>query len=486
MKNLQIFPWNDNLATGLTDIDQQHRRLVELLNLLADHIVYQSDLPALNQVFDELANYAAYHFTTEEAVWKETLPGDDWEISHRASHASFITEVQRLRAEEGIKPIGAIVEDVLSFLTHWLAFHILDSDKRMAIAVQAIRQGMSIDDAKRHAEQTMNGALKVLVETVLGMYQHLSSRTLQLMREIIARQKMEARLRLAANVFDNTQESICIVDGGGLIVEANPAFCHITQCDHDEIVGRPLAEMKQGLADDRSLASILETATTIGHWRGELWSRARSGEPYVEWLTLSAVRDETGKLVNYVAVFSNVEQLIQREQAFRHMANHDALTGLPNRVLLNDRLELALANAERHGQFLAVCYMDLDGFKPVNDTFGHKVGDEVLKELARRLKGLLRSNDTVARLGGDEFVFLLGGLSGIEQCCSLLERILATVQEPIVVAGATARVSASIGVSLFPLHGTRGEELLQRADQAMYQAKGSGKARYRLYQPSEA
>jgi diguanylate cyclase (GGDEF)-like protein len=193
------------------------------------------------------------------------------------------------------------------------------------------------------------------------------------------------------------------------------------------------------------------------------------------------VHNEQGELVNYVAVFSNVGQLLEREQAMKHMANHDILTGLPNRVLLGDRLELALANAERLGESLAVCFLDLDGFKPVNDFFGHAAGDEVLKILSQRLKGLLRSNDTVARFGGDEFVILVGALHHPEDYRTFLDRVLATINQPIEVAGGVVQVSASIGVSLFPDNGTHAAELLQHADEAMYQAKRAGKSRYQLY-----
>jgi diguanylate cyclase (GGDEF)-like protein/hemerythrin-like metal-binding protein/PAS domain S-box-containing protein len=482
MDNIEIFPWTENLKTGLPEIDEQHRRLVELLNLLASHVAYRADLPTLTSIFDQLAQYAVYHFSSEEAVWHESFPGDAWETAHTLMHQYFVAEVQRLRSEEGSNATEEVVEDVLSFLCHWLVFHILDSDKRMARAVLAVRAGYGVDEAKLQAERGMSGAVKVLVETVLSMYQTLSSRTLQLMKEISARQKVEAKLRLAAKVFDNTLESICIVDAAGLIVEANPAFCKASQRSYEQVVGQALAVLKTGLGDALVSASIWQSVKQAGHWSGELWSRAASGEPYVEWLTLSAVRNEQGELENYVAVFSNVGQLLQRQRTMEHMANHDALTGLPNRLLLNDRLEVAVANAERLGEWLAVCFLDLDGFKRINDLFGHAIGDEVLRAVSLRLKGLLRRNDTVARLGGDEFVILIGALHGPEECWPFLDRVLATIKQPIEVAEGVVEASASIGVSLFPNDGSHPDELLQRADEAMYQAKGAGKSCYQLYQ----
>ncbi len=480
MEMVEIFPWNANLETGLPQVDDQHRRLVQLLNLLAGHVAHRADLPTLASIFDQLTQYAGYHFTSEEALWREALGDDAWVREHAAMHRGFVAEVERLRAEEGRKPVAEVVEDVLSFLCHWLAFHILDSDKRMAKAVLAVRDGNPVDEAKRLAERDMGGAVKLLVETVLGMYETLSSRTLQLMKEVIARQQVEARLRLAADVFDNTRESICITDAEGRIVEANPAFCQAAGRDYEELPGQRLDVIKSGLAGEAG-AALWRATKESGHWSGELWNRAASGEPYVEWLTLSAVRDDQGELANYVAVFSGVGQLLQREQAMAHLASHDALTGLPNRLLLADRLKLALANAERLEEFLAVCFLDLDGFKPVNDLFGHAVGDEVLKVIAVRLQNLLRGADTVARLGGDEFVILVGGLRRVDDCRAFLDRVLATIKEPIEVAGGTAQLSASIGVSVFPDDGRQADDLLKRADEAMYRAKAEGKSRYQFY-----
>ncbi len=484
MDTVEIFPWNENLETGLPEIDAQHRRLVQLLNLLASHIAYLTDLPALDNIFDELADYAVYHFSSEEAVWHEFLTGDQWEKGHRTLHQDFVTEVQRLKAEGSNKPSEEVAEEVLSFLCHWLAFHILDSDKRMAKAVLAVRDGCSVEEAKQRAELGMSGAVKVLVETVLSMYETLSNRTLHLMKEIIARQKAEAKLRLAANVFDHTLESIGIVDPDGIIVEANPAFCASTGLSYDDVIGQPLSRFKTSLGDEA--AFVWAAAEQSGHWSGELSSRSSSGALYHEWLTLSAVRNEQGALVNYVAVFSNVEQLLKRERILEHMANHDGLTGLPNRLLLADRMELALATAERQGERLAVCFVDLDGFKPINDAFGHATGDQVLKIVAERLKALLRGSDTVARMGGDEFVILVGGLKQAGDCQAFLERLQQTIDSPIPVANGIVRVSASIGVSVFPHDGSDADELLKHADEAMYLAKRAGKARFVLYSGKES
>lgn len=482
MNSFEVFPWSDNFETGIPLVDEQHKRLVHLLNILASHLAYQSDLPALNNVFNELAEYAAYHFQTEENIWHEYFPGDAWESGHRQVHESFVAEVFRLKNEETTKSPHEVVEDVLSFLTHWLAFHILESDKHMAKVVLAMQSGMPLEQAKQHADQEMSGAMKVLIETVLSMYDNLSVRTMQLMREVIERQKAEAKLKLAANAMENTLEAICITDAGASIIDVNPAFCQTTQCSYDAVLGKSLKALKSGLEDDKLASAIWGAVAEKGHWSGEIWSRSPSGEIDAEWLTLSAIKNEQGEVSNYVGVFSNISRLIQQQQKLERIANHDALTGLPNRMLLSDRMELSIAHAERTRSLLAVCYLDLDGFKQVNDRLGHAAGDHLLREIAQRLLAVMRGNDTVARLGGDEFVILFGDLKRTEDCAELLDRILQEIARPVTIEGASASVTASIGVTIFPEDVGKSEVLLHHADQAMYLAKQQGKSGYYIYE----
>lgn len=480
---VEVFPWNKNFETGIARIDKQHKRLVQLLNLLASHLAYQSDMPTLNNIFNELAEYAAYHFEMEEQVWHRYIPGDAWEAQHRAVHSSFVSAVFKLKEEENVKPLHKVVEDILSFLTHWLAFHILESDKRMAKVVLAVQSGLPVDQAKELAEKEMSGALKVLIETILTMYDNLSARTLQLMREVIERQKAEAKLRLAANVFSTTLDAICITDPAVVVIEANPAFFQATQYAEDEVLGKNLKELKSGLEDEKVSSAIWKTVLEKGHWSGEIHSRAKSGEVEAEWLTLSSIKDEEGAVSNYVGVFSNVAYLIKRQRKLERMAHHDALTGLPNRLLLSDRLELAMARAERSQDYLAVCYLDLDGFKPVNDRLGHAAGDCLLREIARRLKESVRGNDTVARLGGDEFVLLFTELHKPHDFMGFLDRVLHEVERPVQIdnEAASVTVTASVGITLFPSDDGDPATLLHHADTAMYQAKRAGKGCYRIY-----
>ncbi|QFY43420.1 diguanylate cyclase [Candidatus Methylospira mobilis] len=477
-----IFPWNDSFKLGILLVDQQHERLAGLVNILANHLIYNADVPALSAVFNELADYAVYHFHTEETIWHQSVPDDSWETRHKDVHDSFIEEVSRLRAGYGGKPLDEAVPDILSFLTNWLAFHILDSDKRMAKLVRATQSGLPLEEAKRLTSHEMSGAIKALIEALLSMYQTLSCRTLQLLTEIVERQKAEVKLRLASSVFDNTLEAICITDADGIIIDANPAFSHITQYAHDKVLGNSLDTLMLGAESDAfDIANVWQAAREEGHWNGEIRSRCRSGGVKAGWLTLSAVKDERGNICNFVAVFSCVEQLIKRQHEMEFMVNHDALTQLPNRLLMTDRLELAIAHAERSHEYLAVCFLDLDGFKAVNDVFGHAAGDCLLQEIARRFSRASRRNDTVARVGGDEFVILLNGLRRSVDCCLYMDKLLDEIEQPVLIKNDIIRVSASIGIALFPDDGNSAEALLRHADQAMYRSKKSGKAGYCFY-----
>jgi len=187
MQSPDIFPWNENFATGIPIIDEQHRQLVYLINLLASHLTDQSDLTALNDVFNQLAEYADYHFQTEERIWHEYFPGDSWETSHKKTHESFIESVINLKAEEKTKSFHEVVEDALLFLTQWLAYHILYTDMRMAKVALRIQSGASFVSAKQ-AEPEMESGIKLLIQNILQMYESLASRTLELSREINVRQ----------------------------------------------------------------------------------------------------------------------------------------------------------------------------------------------------------------------------------------------------------------------------------------------------------
>jgi diguanylate cyclase (GGDEF)-like protein/PAS domain S-box-containing protein len=299
--------------------------------------------------------------------------------------------------------------------------------------------------------------------------------------DITEKQNAEERLRLTAKMFENTLDGVIIADSGGTILEVNDAFCTITGYTREEAIGQNPRFLRSGLQDAAFYKAMWRSIGETGHWRGEIWNRRKNGESLAELLTISAVTGADGKVSHYVGVASDITQVKQHAKQLEHIAHFDALTDVPNRVLFADRLHQALAHSKREGSILAVCYLDLDGFKLINDTMGHEAGDRVLIEVTRRIKATIRGDDTVARLGGDEFAVLLQGLRATEECSASLNRLLEAISHPIEIKGQLFEVSASIGVALFPGDDLDADTLLRHADQAMYSAKQAGKNRYHLY-----
>ncbi|MGZ5049573.1 MAG: bacteriohemerythrin [Methylobacter sp.] len=484
MLSTEIFPWNENFETGFSEIDAQHRYLVDLLNRLVQCIAYGQAQIDILQVFDELANYAVYHFSAEETIWRQYLDEgeDDLATTHCLAHKQFLTEVGKLRSNLEAQDISLIMKEVISFLVHWLAFHILHTDKHFSKIVFALQKGATLSEAKEAADFAMSGAMRVLIETVLKMYDSLSSKTLELMCEMAARQRAEDRLRLSQKVIEITQDAIFVTDNKCRVIDTNPAFCAIVERENDAILGAKVQELLPHLFTDGQEEAILKMATDKGHWSGEIVGRNANNQTDAVWFTFSAIKDQTGNLTHFAGILSSITPLIEKQHKLTNAANHDMLTGLPNRRLLIDRMDQALFRCKRNGRKLAVCFMDLDGFKRINDDFGHEAGDEVLRTVASRLTACLRDTDTVARLGGDEFVLLFEeNLSTENHFEVLMDRVLQTISQPVRFKDRLAQVTASIGVTFYPEDKSSIDELLLHADHAMYQAKRRGKSVYHLF-----
>ena len=299
----------------------------------------------------------------------------------------------------------------------------------------------------------------------------------------LERQVLEERQRLAASVFANAHEGIMITDIGGRIVEVNPTFSELTGYARDEAIGQSAGLLNSGHHDDTFYREMWRAIRADGHWRGEVWNRKKSGEIFVELLTISAVRGPSQKITHFVGIFSDITLLKEHQQRLEHLAHYDALTQLPNRMLLADRLQLSMAKTERSQKLLAVCYLDLDGFKPVNDDFGHATGDHLLIEVAQRLRHCMRAGDTASRLGGDEFVLLFSDIEDVHECDRAVSRVLATLATPFAINSHNIQISASVGVTLYPTDGADADTLMRHADQAMYVAKQAGRNRYHLFDP---
>ena len=303
-----------------------------------------------------------------------------------------------------------------------------------------------------------------------------------LVQDMTEIRRKDEQLRLAASVFTHAREGITIANADGIIIDVNEAFTRITGYPREEVIGQTPRVLKSGRQDAAFYADMWRSLTEAGHWSGELWNRRKNGEVYAELLTISAVRDERGDTRHYMALFADITAIKEHQSQLEHIAHFDALTHLPNRLLLADRLQQAMAQTQRRGTQLAVVYLDLDGFKDVNDQHGHDAGDQLLIALATAMKDTLREGDTLARMGGDEFVAVLIDLDGIESCRRMLTRLLGAASSPVHLGAITLRCSASLGATFYPqAQNIEPDQLLRQADQAMYQAKMAGKNRYQFF-----
>lgn len=288
-------------------------------------------------------------------------------------------------------------------------------------------------------------------------------------------------LQLMAKVFEHSLDGISITDGDGKILRVNPAFSAITGYSPEEVMGQTPRILKSDRHDDDYYRRMWGAILSEGQWEGEIWNRRKNGEAYPEWLSISSITNEAGEPTHYVAVFHDISEIKRSEELMKHQAYHDALTGLPNRLLLLDRLKVAMNHSRRTGDRLALLYLDVDNFKTVNDSLGHSVGDLLLMSFAHRLKNLLREQDTVARLGGDEFVVMVEDAEGESSAVAVGERILDSLGAPFMVKGHELYVTASVGITIFPEDGDTPDALIKNADLAMYRAKETGKNNCQLF-----
>lgn len=293
--------------------------------------------------------------------------------------------------------------------------------------------------------------------------------------EVTDLKEIEAQLKLAACVFDSTLDGIMITDCNGIILSVNPAFSKITGYKAEDVIGLTPRVLKSYRQSQEFYISMWKRIITQGQWYGEIWNRRKNGDVFLERMTISMVRDEQGKPLRYVSVFNDITDLWHKDEHLKHLAFYDALTDLPNRTLLMERLDQKIVNYERQRCTLAVMFLDLDGFKLINDTFGHNVGDELLRVISKRLLELVRQSDIVARIGGDEFVFVLHNPKAKDEILHVAERIISSINEPIEACNRTLEIGASVGISIFPDDGVKSIDLIKKADKAMYVSKASGR-----------
>jgi diguanylate cyclase (GGDEF)-like protein/PAS domain S-box-containing protein len=299
--------------------------------------------------------------------------------------------------------------------------------------------------------------------------------------DITERKHREREQRLLAAVFESSEEAILITDAAARIVDVNPAFTRIMGFTREESIGRDPRLLNSGLQDRHFYDLMWQALSTQGSWRAEMCNKRKDGSLIPMLASITCLRDEQHEVSNYVAVYSDISAIKESEERLGHLAHHDALTDLPNRMMLDVRMEHAIERARRSGKQLGVIFLDLDHFKNVNDSLGHNAGDALLVEVAKLLRGAIRNSDTVARISGDEFVLLLEDIGHPDAVIRVLEKILQALDRPFMVSGQSIRVTASLGVSLFPNDGKDGNLLMRNADAAMYLAKSEGRNTYNFY-----
>ncbi|MBK7003649.1 MAG: EAL domain-containing protein [Rhodoferax sp.] len=362
----------------------------------------------------------------------------------------------------------------------------------LGLSLDAIFPAPVANNLAHAAHQTLrSGATQVLfhpVETQERRY-HCETRVarmgqnevIALIRDITAQEMAESHKNEALAVFTASNQGICTTDCDGTVTAINPAFTEITGYKVSEVVGKPSAFFATA-KQNSTLYDAMQAALAHNNvWEGELWDRRQSGETYPQWLTVLAIRNSDGLVLKFVLLFMDITVRKQHEQDMWHQANHDPLTGLANRSLLHDRLERALAHARRDGGKAGVVFIDLDGFKLINDTLGHASGDKLLIDVAHRLQTSVREQDTVARLGGDEFCLVIHGLNNVNDLQGIAEKVVALLARPYTLSNSQYYLSGSVGVTIFPDDGDDVGVLLKNADMAMYQAKQAGKNRFRFF-----
>ena len=416
------------------------------------------------------------------------------------------------RFEEGLEEVVELVAGEAPVHRYMAPLKVtepcLGCHERQGYEVGVVRGGISITMPSaqllelRDATRIRSGAVHLLMfGVVAALLQLLLSRTrshlkaledlaeeqeqviLERTRDLSqANEQMEGQLaasELAAAVFDNAAEAIIVMDEEGRFVQVNPAFSLMTGYAASEVLGQPASILHSGRHPPEFYVAMWQDLRDTGGWQGEVWNRRKNGEVFVVWLSISRVA-HTGQAVRCVATLTDITRSKQLEEELRHRAYHDPLTDLPNRALFADRLRVAILQAQRHKRSFALCFIDLDRFKPVNDEFGHAAGDDLLVETARRLRLCVRAADTVARLGGDEFAAILADAGSGTEVKEVAARIVAELARPFALQAGIAHISCSIGIALFPDHGGDAEALQRNADTALYAVKTSTRNAYRI------
>ena len=373
------------------------------------------------------------------------------------------------------QPLEAVIESNLKTLLGERLFALNKPYVLGALSGQAQQFERTLTKADGSADYTLVNYIPDLDDegAVLGFFVLIS--------DVTSIKTSEVELKLAASVFSSTIEGIMVTDAHGIILSVNPAFTQITGYTATEAIGQPQRFLEAPPHDPGFFAALWADAAAHGRGEGEVWNRHKNGDVFMTRQSITLIRGVDDEPLRYVSVFRDITKRWQQDEHTRHLALHDGLTDLPNRHLLMERFNQLITLGEREPRQLAVLFLDLDGFKRVNDTLGHDIGDEVLKLVAGKLQALVRKSDTVARVGGDEFVILLDNPVGQDEVAHVASRIIEMLNEPMEIRDQVARIGTSVGIAMHPADGASAAQLITHADTAMYAAKGAGKNTYRFF-----
>ncbi|TVQ70588.1 MAG: EAL domain-containing protein [Oceanospirillales bacterium] len=494
----EIFPWDDHFCTGDSLIDEQHKQIVIYLNQLAAYFVQgktAESASGLDDLFQGLIDYSHYHFKSEEAIWKDTFKQDPDFIEHCEIHQEFRLKVSEYAKQDHHEP--GVLESLFGYLVHWLAFHILDSDRRMALCVQFVHQGMQLNEAKILADETVNGSLEKLINTVLGMYSKLSERTVDLIREVHARERAEIALKNVSQVlieerlrnseerfqalFFTIPEAIFVVDKlSGSLVNMNPAAEEICGFTVDKLLGKPfftLFQTHDGVKFNQH--SVIEN-TRHGSPLECLLMTATAEQNEVE-ISMGSSFEEEGVAYS-IAVVRDISERIEHRKQLEFIAFHDALTHLPNKAKLIRTLPALMSCNDK----FALVYFDFDNFLQINDLYGVEAGEQVIRKIASRLQKLFLEGEHIYHFGSDEFVILLNHFSDIPELEQQISMLFDEISRAVYIGKAEVIITSSAGVTVYPQsESCDPNTLIRQASQSMYQAKLKGSLRFHLFDDKE-
>ena len=414
-----------------------------------------------------------------EERWRFALEGAGdgvWDWNIQTGEVNFSRRLKQM--------LGFDEDEMQDRLDEWRQRIYPEQRAGVTADLQGYFDGSAPSYASEYRLQCKNGDWKWILDRGKVVSRDAQGKPLRMIgtyTDIDKLKQAEEMLRLSRTVFDTVDEAILVSDEQNRIIMVNPSFTRLTGYAQQEVLGLNPHVLASGKHGEEFYCQMWQQLTGTGSWSGELWNRKKNGELYIEWTTIKQVRDVQGRLTHYVAAFSDITARKADEEHMLHQAHYDALTDLPNRVLLFDRLQQALAQARRDKTHLALMYIDFDKFKPINDTLGHAVGDRLLQMAAVRMQGCVREVDTVARMGGDEFVVLLTVIENVQDARIVAEKIRLALNRAFEIFGQNLYISTSTGIAIFPEHGSTENELIGNADIAMYQAKQSGRDNVQLY-----